>query len=203
MRRLLTFLLSFLLLSAVLVVAQTAAVKGTVADSTGAVIPQATITARNLATNGSRTVESSATGTFTIPALPVGWYAVTAQKNGFQIMRFEKVELTVAQEVTLNVTLRPASVAEEVLVSAQTIQPVDLETAQVSNIVSEIQMQSMPLVTRDPYQLILLSPGTMQSNSRLGGFSVNGSRERDNNFLLDGLDNNDTSVPVFPAAWLP
>jgi hypothetical protein len=199
MRRLLTFLLSFLLLSAVLVVAQTAAVKGTVADSTGAVIPQATITARNLATNGSRTVESSATGTFTIPALPVGWYAVTAQKNGFQIMRFEKVELTVAQEVTLNVTLRPASVAEEVLVSAQTIQPVDLETAQVSNIVSEIQMQSMPLVTRDPYQLILLSPGTMQSNSRLGGFSVNGSRERDNNFLLDGLDNNDTSVPGIPG----
>ena len=56
-------------------------------------------------------------------------------------------------------------------------------------------MQDLPLVTRDPYSLILLSPGAMQTNSRLGGFSVNGSSERNNNFMLDGLDNNDTSVP--------
>ena len=53
----------------------------------------------------------------------------------------------------------------------------------------------MPLVTRDPYELVLLSPGTIQTNSRLGGVSVNGSRERNNDFLLDGVDNNDTSVP--------
>jgi outer membrane receptor protein involved in Fe transport len=56
-------------------------------------------------------------------------------------------------------------------------------------------MQDLPLITRDPYSLVLLSPGTMQSNTYLGGFSVNGARERDNNFMLDGADNNDTSVP--------
>ena len=72
---------------------------------------------------------------------------------------------------------------------------VDLETSQVSNIVDSKRILSLPLLTRDPYELILLSPGTIQSNSGLGGFSVNGSRERNNNFLLDGADNNDTSVP--------
>ena len=199
MRRKLAAFLPFFTLVAVLATAQTAAIKGTVADSTGAVIPQASITARNVGTNSVRTVESGATGTFALPTLSVGVYEVTAQKDGFRIVKFDRVQLTVAQELTLNITLHPAAVAEEVLVSAQTVPPVDLETAQVSNIVSEIQMQSMPLITRDPYQLILLSPGSIQTNSRLGGFSVNGSRERDNNFLLDGVDNNDTSVPGIPG----
>jgi hypothetical protein len=86
-------------------------------------------------------------------------------------------------------------VTEEVQVRADELPPVDLETAQVSNLVNQTQMQALPLITRDPYSLILLSAGTMQSNTYLGGFSVNGERERDNSFLLDGADNNDTSVP--------
>jgi hypothetical protein len=56
-------------------------------------------------------------------------------------------------------------------------------------------MESLPLITRNPYQLVLLSPGTSQTDSSSGGFSVNGARDRNNNFLLDGVDNNDTSVP--------
>ncbi len=63
-------------------------------------------------------------------------------------------------------------------------------------------MKDLPLITRDPYSLVLLSPGTSQTNSRLGGFTVNGSRERNNNFLLDGVDNNDTSVPGIPGGVL-
>src|SRR4029077_8287018 len=51
-----------------------------------------------------------------------------------------------------------------------------------------------------PYGLVLLSPGVIQSNSLLGGFSVNGSRERNNNFLLDGVDNNDAEIPGLPGS---
>jgi len=195
----LSLLLFFLVSSVTIAVAQTGAISGTATDPSGAVIAEATITARNLATNATRVAQSSATGTYAITNLPVGFYEITAEKTGFQPVRFEKVELTVAQQLTLNMTFHVGAVAEEVQVSAQAVAPIDLETAQVSNIVNEVQMQSLPLVTRDPYQLILLSPGTMQSNSSLGGFSVNGSRERDNNFLLDGLDNNDTSVPGIPG----
>ena len=71
----------------------------------------------------------------------------------------------------------------------------DQETAQVSNLVDERQMESLPLITRNPYQLVLLSPGTSQTDSWTGGISVNGARDRNNNFMLDGVDNNDTSVP--------
>src|SRR5207248_5194028 len=107
----------------------------------------------------------------------------------------EDATLTVDQALTANAKLEPGAVSEEVLVQGNELPPVDLETAQVSNLVSSKQMQDLPLITRDPYSLVLLSPGTSQTNSRLGGFTVNGSRERNNNFLLDGVDNNDTSVP--------
>ncbi len=71
----------------------------------------------------------------------------------------------------------------------------DLESSQVSNLVEQKQMESLPLITRNPYQLVLLSPGTTVSDNYTGGFSVNGGRDRNNNFMLDGVDNNDTSVP--------
>jgi len=72
---------------------------------------------------------------------------------------------------------------------------VDLDDAQIGNIVKGQQIEDLPLILRDPYQLILLSPGAIQGNSILQGLSVNGSRERNNNFLLDGTDNNDAEIP--------
>jgi hypothetical protein len=62
-------------------------------------------------------------------------------------------------------------------------------------VVTGQQINNLLLVLRDPYQLILLSPGANQSNSILGGLSVNGTGERNNNFLLDGTDNNDSDIP--------
>jgi hypothetical protein len=86
------------------------------------------------------------------------------------------------------------SAQETVTVSVENEAPVETETSQVSNLVDESRMKALPLITRNPYELVLLSPGTAQSTGE-GGFVVNGSRDRNNNFLLDGVDNNDTSVP--------
>ena len=94
----------------------------------------------------------------------------------------------------LNVQLEPGAVTEEIQVRADQIPDVDLETSQISNLVDSRSIKDLPLITRNPYELVLLSPGTSQTNA-LGGISVNGSRERNNNFLLDGVDNNDTGVP--------
>src|SRR5258708_20211043 len=63
-------------------------------------------------------------------------------------------------------------------------------------------MTELPLLVRDPYSLVLLSPGVTQSNSGLGGFSPNGATERSNNFLLDGVDNNNTEVPGIPGGLI-
>nr|MDQ2712619.1 TonB-dependent receptor [Acidobacteriota bacterium] len=84
-------------------------------------------------------------------------------------------------------------------VGGATVPTINLEDAQLSNVVDQRRIVDLPLITRDPYQLVLLSPGAQQTNSGLGGFSVNGQRERSNNFLLDGVDNNDASVPGIPG----
>src|SRR6185312_9116049 len=91
---------------------------------------------------------------------------------------------------------------EEVQVLGNELPPVDLDTAQLSNLVDSREIQDLPLITRDPYSLVLLSPGTSQTDSNHGGFTVNGARDRNNNFLLDGVDNNDTSVPGGPDGVL-
>ncbi len=182
--------------------AQSASISGTVTDSTGAVVQNAQVTARNLATNLARTTNSSSTGAYSITNLEVGAYEITVKKDGFRTFRLPSVTLTVAQVSTIDASLVTGATSEEVTVRADTAAPIDLETSQVSNLVDQEQMKDLPLITRDPYSLVLLSPGTSQTNTGLGGFTVNGSRERNNNFLLDGVDNNDTSVPGIPDGAL-
>ena len=77
----------------------------------------------------------------------------------------------------------------------ESIAAIDLNDAETGNTITSQQIENLPLILRDPYQLTLLSPGAIQSNSILGGFSVNGSRERNNNFLMDGTNNNDAEIP--------
>jgi hypothetical protein len=182
-------------LASTLAFAQTGSIQGTVTDKSGAVVQNAVVTTKNLATNATRTVTTNGTGGYSVTNLPVADYEVTVQKQSFKTFKVPSVTLTVAQVLTIDGALEPGAVTEEVQVRGDEVPPVDLETSQVSNIVDSKKMLELPLLTRDPYSLILLSPGTVQSNSGLGGFSVNGARERDNNFLLDGSDNNDTSVP--------
>ena len=182
--------------------AQSTSVSGTVTDSTGAVVANAQVTARNLATNLSRTTNSSTTGAYSITNLEVGAYELTVKKEGFRTFRLPSIDLTVAHVSTIDAALIAGATTEEVTVRGDTAAPIDLETSQVSNLVDQEQMKDLPLITRDPYSLVLLSPGTSQTNTGLGGFTVNGARERNNNFLLDGVDNNDTSVPGIPDGVL-
>lgn len=175
--------------------AQTASIQGTVTDATGGSVPQAGVTARNTQTSASRTVQTNPTGFYSIPNLAPGTYDVSIARQGFQTFRFTNVTLTVAQALTLNAQLAVSGVSATVAVSGETVAPVDTIDAQISNVVGNAQIEALPMILRDPYSLVLLSPGTIQSNSDLGGFSVNGTSERNNNFLLDGIDNNDASVP--------
>jgi hypothetical protein len=174
--------------------AQTGSIQGTVVDSSGAVVQGADVIVRNLETNARRAVSSSANGVYSVPNLPVGHYEITAKKESFKAYHLSDIQLTVAQALGVDITLEAGTVTEEVMVRASDVPPVDLETSQISNLVDERTMKDLPLLTRNPYDLLLLSPGTATTNG-LGGYTVNGSRDRNNNFLLDGVDNNDTSVP--------
>ena len=178
-----------------LAVAQTAAISGTVEDTTAAVVPQAKVTARNLATNVSRSTSTDGSGSYRITSLAPGIYDVLVERSGFKTVEYSSVELNVGHVQNLSPTLVPSATPETITVHGERVAPVDLDDAQIGNIVKSEQIEDLPLILRDPYQLILLSPGAIQSNSILHGLSVNGSRERNNNFLLDGTDNNDAEIP--------
>ena len=173
--------------------AQTAALNGTVTDTSGAVVQHATVTVTNLATNATRSVETTSAGSYSMPELAAGQYDVGVQKEGFRAVKFQSVTLTVDQALTLNAKLAVGQTSEQVTVEGNA-PPIDTTDAQLSNVIDHQQMTELPLILRDPYQLVLLSPGVTQSDG-FGGISANGARERNNNFLLDGADNNDTEVP--------
>ncbi|MGH9771846.1 MAG: carboxypeptidase regulatory-like domain-containing protein, partial [Candidatus Acidiferrales bacterium] len=179
--------------------AQTASIAGVITDASGAGVPNATVNATNLATQAARTATTDPNGAYAIPNLPVGRYDVSVQKKGFTTLSFQGVQLTVAQNLTLSGTLAVGVITQSVEVSGSSVPTVDMANAQISNVVDHRRIVDLPLITRDPYQLVLLSPGVEQTASSLGGFSVNGQRERNNNFLLDGVDNNDASVPGIPG----
>jgi hypothetical protein len=190
---------SFLILLGILAApsvlrAQTAKVTGTVLDTSAAAVAGASVTATNAATSIARSTVSTDTGAYTISSLQPGVYIFTFTKTGFKVVKFDQITLTVDQVLTLDAKLEVGAVSSTVEVAATSVAQVDTETATLSNVVEHNQMTELPLILRDPYQLVLLGPGVTQSDG-LGGVSVNGGRERNNNFLLDGADNNDADVP--------
>jgi carboxypeptidase family protein len=174
-------------------IGQTASLSGTITDSSGALVPHVKVIVVNASTNISREVESGSSGVYTIVQLTPGRYEVTFDKSGFKTVKFTAIELTVDQKLTLDTKLEVSSAAEQITVEGAVV-PIDTTDAQVSNVVEHQQMTELPLILRDPYQLVLLGPGVTQSDN-MGGVSVNGGRERNNNFMLDGADNNDAEDP--------
>lgn len=170
-------------------------ITGIVTDPAGAVVQGATIKALSNSTGTVRTAESNASGNYNLASLAPGSYTITAEKTGFRTVEFANVQVSTSLAVPLDVQLQVGAPQESVTVTAETLAPIETQDTQVSNLVDSQRMVALPLITRNPYELVLLSPGAAQSNSSLGGFHVNGERERNNNFLLDGVDNNDTSVP--------
>jgi len=192
---LLIALLASFCLYAIPAASQTASINGTVTDSTGAVVQQAQVTATNTATNLSRNTTTGSGGVYSLTELTPGRYEVRIEKTGFRTVKFAGLTLTVDQAVTFNTKLEVGSTTEQITVESASVAPINTTDAQVSNVIDEQQMQALPLILRDPYQLVLLTPGTTYTNDTTGGFSINGGRSRNNNFQLDGTNNNDAGVP--------
>jgi hypothetical protein len=178
--------------------AQTGSLAGTVFDPSGAVIPKAKITVLNVATGQSTWGETDDSGVYRITNLDPGVYDITIEHPNFNPFHYSQIPLSVDQVLTLDTKLSLGPERQMISVTSESVAPVDLNDAQVGNLVDSRQIENLPLILRDPYQLVLLSPGVVQSNTLFGGFSVNGSRERSNNFMLDGADNNDPDMGGFP-----
>jgi hypothetical protein len=171
--------------------AQTAQITGRVTDATGAVVPGATVTVTNVATGAERRVVTNETGYYTVPLLPPGEYRIALEQKGFKPITQSGVVLQVDQRAELNFTLEVGTLAESVEVAAGIAQ---LNTVEASRgqVIENRRIVELPLNGRNYNELALLSAGAVQplSGSRYEGFSVGGMRNTQNNFILDGVDNN-------------
>ena len=173
---------------------RSASVSGIVRDSTGAILPGVTVTVRTVATNQARQTVTDDHGRYAFPNQDIGQNELTVALIGFQPARVS-VELTVGQNAQLDFTLQPGSVSENVRVSAQ-MQAVETRSSTFGQLVSQRQIESLPLNGRDFSQLILLQPGTTQARSDVGDIltgkgskvSVHGARTAQNAYMLDGTD---------------
>jgi hypothetical protein len=173
----------------------TATIVGNVADSTGALIPKATVTATNLDTNLSKTVSSSDAGEYRLDLLPVGRYSITVDASGFKKYVQSNIALTVDQEARVDVTLATGSEGETVTVTD--LPPaLNLENATVGRTLDTKEVENLPIVDRNIYSLLPLVPGVQnQANGNTLGYpqevvQVNGGTTSNNNgtvsYYLDG-----------------
>jgi hypothetical protein len=184
-----------LALMTIAAVAQTGSITGQVLDPSGAAIAKAQIRAMSTSTGIALTVTTTSAGVYNFAALPPAVYDLTVTAAGFQTLTRKNVILNVAATLPMNFTLTVAGATTTVAVQEAATAAVETDSYQLSTVIDSQQINDLPLVLRDPYQLVLLSPGVVTATNNIGGFSVNGQRDRNNNFMLDGTDNNDTSVP--------
>src|SRR5882672_1037819 len=190
----------FVLLTAATLIAQTfrGTILGTVTDPSGAVVSGATVRVRNVGTGQERTTITSADGSYAIPELPIGTYAVTITQSGFQSSVASNVEVNVATERRVDAQLKAGEVAVKVEVAGDLLPQVETTSAELGGTLTSDTIKDIPVNGRDYTKLIYLNPGVAGSPDQIsdspgsfGTFSMNGSRGRANNFLLDGTDMND------------
>jgi hypothetical protein len=171
----------------------TGSIYGTVADPTGAVIPNSTVIVKNAQTGETHSVQTNGVGNYTFPALEPGEYTVSAQGAGFQTEQQEHVRLDVSQNVDVSFKLPPGSQEQMVTVSAAATL-VDTLESQLGETVDQKRIQELPLNGRNAYSLVQIVPGVTNFTAAAAGgdssgatFQVNGSRSNDDSFYLDGV----------------
>ena len=181
---------------------------GTVTDNTGAVVAKADVEVTNLGTNITVHAESGTAGEFTISGLQPATYRVSVQAAGFRKAVAETVTLTVAQTARVNVALVPGAVTETVEVQASAV-GLDTDSSSVSQLISQTQVEQLPLNGRNFLNLLFIGAGAVQTNGEQGqmrqgegnAISIDGGRPTSNNYTLDGLVNTDTALNT-PAVIL-
>ncbi len=180
----------------------TGMVVGSVMDQSGAVLAGATTTATNIDTGISTAVKTDSDGNYVITPLKIGRYSISVEANGFQKEIRQNIVLNVQQTIRLDFNLRVGSITQEAVVTGEA-PLLDTESASLGDVVSTQQVEQLPLNGRRYTDLATLTAGVAKvvegpvnggntpTNGNAGGtFSVNGTRGDQNNFILDGVDNN-------------
>lgn len=172
---------------------------GTIRDEKGAFIVGADVTITNPATGLQRKTKTAENGTFRVMALPTGTYQIQAESPGFAIARISAIEIGVDQVRDVELVMHVGARTEVVEVQSQAAFT-QVESSKLGEIIDNRKVEDLPLNGRDFAQLARLSAGVASSGGGGGqqggeggvsGYSSNGQRSTSNNFLVDGIDNND------------
>ena len=174
----------------------TSRIEGTVLDKTGAVVPNAAIKVTNESTGISYQAKTSSSGSWTVPSVTPGQYTVTVSHEGFDTFTSQHNVLSVGQPLVVNATLTVGGATQTIEVQSS-YQRIETSSATISDVVTEKQVQNLPLNGRNPLSLLTLEPGVVQrTTSGAGsGTHVFGSRDRAHNVTVDGIDANESTVP--------
>lgn len=199
---------------------ETARIQGTVTDASNAAVAGATVTITDLGTNRQTTAQTDSDGSFTILSLQPGRYQIEVGQTNFKTVK-QEVTLTVAQNATVNFVLEAGDVSETVTITTDA-PLVESTTSSIGAVIDGQQAVELPLNGRNVLELARLTPGVTQGipggfasgagnnaetyrggNTGGAALSINGQRTQANNFLLDGVDNNESlvnTINIFPAA---
>ncbi|MBB5061226.1 hypothetical protein HDF16_005962 [Granulicella aggregans] len=205
----LLLLLAFLMTGASLSFGQltTADILGTVSDATGAVVPNATVTITNIGTNEKRTITSNNSGDYTFTLLPVGHYSISVEASGFQQSLTKDLAVEAGDRARNDVHLQSGSKDQIIEVTAST-PLLQADSATVSSTVTAQAVQDLPLNGRNFVQLVSLVPGANEGQgnglssggrpddrrTNAAGLSINGQDESLNNWVVDGIDDNERII---------
>ena len=170
----------------------TATVVGIVRDVSGAAVANAKVTLTNVATGIADVRMSNAEGNFEFVSVRTGIYLVSGEKDGFSMALVQGLQVEVGARPRADLRLEVGSITEGITVTAEPTL-IATDNSQRSQVLSQMQIQQLPLNGRSYAQLALLSTGVRRASiaaAREGAFNVNGLRSTMNNFMLDGLDNN-------------
>jgi hypothetical protein len=177
-----------------------ATILGTVRDSSGAVMTDASISLHSLDSGTSSATVSNNAGDYTFNSVPAGEYQVSAQHAGFKNATTATFTVTVGARQRVDLALAPANASEMVVVTAGAAL-LETDSSDRSMVINPTEVVNLPLNGRDPADLALIVPGVNKSfleiegaTSREAAYNVNGLRNQVNSFLLDGLDNNSWSL---------
>jgi Carboxypeptidase regulatory-like domain len=187
---------------------------GTVTDASGAVMAHAKITIVNEGTGLTRTLTADTNGEYTAPLLPTGRYTIIAETAGFKTLTLSNVELGVDQHARIDLKMEVGALTEAVTITAEA-PLLQTSSSELGTTVTDEQIEALPLNGRNFVNLTRTIPGVLRGipGANIDGagslawrasasFSANGQRPRDNNFMLDGVDNNETwlqTVVIFPS----
>ena len=174
----------------------TGTILGTVTDSSGALVPNATVTITNQATAAPLTAKTAADGRFEFTPLKIGTYTLVVEAASFKMATIQGVHLDIQQQALVNVVLQPGEVTENLIVT-EAPELMQTESSSVGQVIDEKTIVDLPLNGRDYTMLVLVTPGVTlpQQGARASNqFVANGARVAQNDYLLDGIDNNSNSV---------